>query len=52
MLARIAAWEPMPDDERQWVIHAVKTVLGVLDAYHLVDPESGSGLSITFFPTT
>src|SRR3954452_20757874 len=35
MIARVAVWEPMPDDDRQWVIDAAKTVPGVLDAYHL-----------------
>lgn len=49
MFARIAVWEPMPDDDRQWVIDAAKTVPGVLDAYHLVDPATGHGLSIAFF---
>lgn len=49
MIARVAVWEPMPDDDRQWVIDAAKTVSGVLDAYHLVDPETGNGLSIAFF---
>ena len=39
----------MPDDDRQWVIDAARTVPGVLDAYHLVDPETGNGLSIAFF---
>lgn len=49
MIARIAVWEPMPDDDRQWVIDAAKTVPGVLDAYHLLDPVTGNGLSIAFF---
>jgi hypothetical protein len=49
MIARIAVWEPMPDDDRQWVIDAAKTVPGVLDAYHLIDPATGNGLSIAFF---
>jgi hypothetical protein len=49
MIARVATWEPMPDDDRQWVIDAAKTVSGVGDAYHLVDPETGNGLSIAFF---
>jgi hypothetical protein len=35
MIARVATWEPMPGDDRQWVIDAAKTVPGVLDAYHL-----------------
>ena len=49
MIARVAVWEPMPDDERQWVIDAAKTVPGVLKAYHLLDPATGNGLSIAFF---
>jgi hypothetical protein len=39
----------MPDDDRQWVIDAAKSVPGVLDAYHLVDEATGNGLSIAFF---
>jgi hypothetical protein len=39
----------MPDDDRQWVIDAAKTVPGVLNAYHLVDPATGNGLSVAFF---
>ena len=46
MFARIAVWEPMPGDDRQWVIDAAKSVDGVRDAYHLVDPATGNGLSI------
>ncbi len=46
MIARIAVWEPMPDDDRQWVIDAAKAVPGVRDAYHPVDPNTGNGLSI------
>ena len=49
MIARVAVWEPMPDDDRQWVIDAAKTVPGVRDAYHLVDPSTGNGLSVAFF---
>jgi hypothetical protein len=39
----------MPDDDRQWVLEAAKTVPGVRDGYHLVDPTTGNGLSIAFF---
>jgi hypothetical protein len=49
MFARIAVWEPMPDDDRQWVIDAAKSVPGVRGAYHLLDPNTGNGLSIAFF---
>lgn len=49
MFARVAVWRPMPQDDRQWVIDAAKSVPGVLDGYHLIDPETGDGLSIAFF---
>ena len=49
MFARVAFWSPMPQDDRQWVIDAAKSVPGVLDAYHLIDPDTGDGLSIAFF---
>lgn len=49
MIARVAVWEPMPEEDRQWVIDAAKTVPGVRDAYHLLDAETGNGLSIAFF---
>ena len=39
----------MPDDERQWVIDAAKTIPGVLNAYHLVDSTTGNGMSIAFY---
>ena len=44
MIARVATWEPMPDDDRGWVIDAAKTVPGVREAYRLVDPSTGNGL--------
>jgi hypothetical protein len=49
MIARVAVWEPMPDDDRQWVIDTAKSVPGVLGAYHLVDPSNGNGLSVAFY---
>ena len=49
MFARVAVWEPMPDDDRQWVIDAAKTVPGVLTAYHLVDSTTGNGMSIALY---
>ena len=48
-MARVAVWKPMPDDDRQWVIDAAKTVPGVLDAYHLIDPTTGEFYAIAFF---
>lgn len=41
LFARVTVWEPTPDDDRQWVIDAAKAVPGVLNAYHLIDPETG-----------
>ncbi|MBT2442973.1 hypothetical protein J7E93_23260 [Streptomyces sp. ISL-36] len=49
MLARVAVWEPMPTDDRDWALEAMATVRGVHGAYHLVDPATGNGLSIAFF---
>lgn len=47
VFARVAVWEPMPDDDRQWVIDAMKTVPGVLGVYHLVDPSTRNRLRTT-----
>jgi hypothetical protein len=49
MIARVAIWEPMPTDDRDWVIEAAATVAGVRATYHLLDPETGNGLSIAIF---
>jgi hypothetical protein len=49
LFARVAIWEPMPSDDRQWVIDAMKEVPGVVSVYHLVDPQTGNGLSVGFF---
>ena len=49
MIARVAVWEPMPTDDRQWVMDAAKAIPGVLNAYHLVDPKTGNGLSVSFY---
>lgn len=49
MIARVATWEPMPDDDRDWVLDAVAGVPGVHGAYHLVDPATCNGLSVAFF---
>ena len=39
----------MPDDDRDWVLDAAASVPGVRGGYHLVDPETGNGLSVSFF---
>ncbi|MFD9885769.1 hypothetical protein ACFWZT_30430 [Streptomyces alboflavus] len=49
MIARVAVWEPMPTDDRDWVLDAAASVPGVLGSYHLIDPVTGNGLSVAFF---
>ena len=49
MFARVAVWEPMPTDDRSWVLEAARSVPGVRETYHLVDPETGNGLSVGFY---
>lgn len=49
MIARVAVWEPMPSDDRDWVIDAAGTTPGVRATYHLIDPDTGNGLSIAIF---
>jgi hypothetical protein len=49
VFARVAVWEPMPRDDRSWVLEAAKSVAGVRDTFHLVDPETGNGLSVAFY---
>jgi hypothetical protein len=49
MLARVAVWEPMPTDDRSWVLEAAKSVPGVRETFHLVDPTTGNGLSVGLY---
>ncbi|MCX5410130.1 hypothetical protein OHA37_40600 (plasmid) [Streptomyces sp. NBC_00335] len=49
VIARVAVWEPMPTDDRDWVLDAAAAVPGVHGGYHLVDPATGNGLSVAFF---
>ena len=51
MFARVAVWEPMPIDDRSWVLEAARSVPGVRETFHLVDPETGNGLSVGFYDT-
>lgn len=39
----------MPTDERSWVTHAARDVPGMVAGYHLIDPETGNGLSVSIF---
>jgi hypothetical protein len=49
VFARVAVWVPMPTDDRSWVLEAAKSVPGVRETFHLVDPETGNGLSVGFY---
>jgi hypothetical protein len=49
VFARVAVWEPMPTDDRSWVLEAAKSVPGVRDGFHLIDPETGNGLSVGLY---
>ena len=49
MFARVAVWEPMPTDDRSWVLEAAQAVPGVRETFHLVDPATGNGLSVGFY---
>jgi hypothetical protein len=39
----------MPTDDRSWVTNAAKGIPGVVAGYHLIDPETGDGLSVSVF---
>lgn len=39
----------MPIDDRDWVVEASAEVPGVRAVYHLLDPETGNGLSVAIF---
>jgi hypothetical protein len=49
VIARVAVWEPMPADDRDWVIEATAEIPGVHAVYHLLDPKTGNGLSVAIF---
>lgn len=42
----------MPEDDRQWVIDAMKRVPWALSAYHLVDPSTANGCRSPYSRTT
>jgi hypothetical protein len=41
----------MPTDDRSWVLEAAKSVPGMRETFHLVDPMTGNGLSVGFYDT-
>lgn len=46
---RIATFEESPLSDRAWVIDALLSVEGCVSAYHVEDPDTGRGVSISFF---
>jgi hypothetical protein len=51
MIAQVIEWETMPVEDRQWEIDAAKSVEGVLNVYHLVNPFNGSGYTVLIMNT-
>ena len=47
MIARVAVWEPMPTDDRDWALDSATEVAGVRATCHQRDPQTGNGLSMT-----
>ena len=45
MIARVARWDPFPD--APWVAEVGTGVPGVHALYHVIDDETGEGLSIS-----
>lgn len=39
----------MPTDDRNWLVDATKDVPGVVAGYHLIDPLTGNGLSVSIY---
>jgi hypothetical protein len=49
VIARIGYFADFDMTDREYVIEALKEKPGFRGVYHLVDPESGRALSISFF---
>lgn len=49
MIARIGYFEDFDMANREYVVEAIRDRPGFQGVYHLVDPESGRALSISFF---
>jgi hypothetical protein len=49
MIARVATFNTAPPDDRHWVLEALHGVPGVHSCYHLLDPETGRVLSVSFY---
>jgi heme-degrading monooxygenase HmoA len=51
MIARIGYFEDFDMTDREYVLEAIKDKPGFQGVYHLVHPDSGRALSISFFDT-
>ena len=51
MIARIGYFEDFDMTDREYVLEAIKDKPGFQGVYHLMHPESGRALSISFFDT-
>jgi hypothetical protein len=51
LIARIGYFEDFDMADREYVVEAIKDKSGFQGVYHLVHPESGRALSISFFDT-
>jgi hypothetical protein len=49
VIARVGHFEKFDMTDREYVVEAIKPMSGFRGVYHLVDPESGRALSISFF---
>lgn len=49
MIARVATFDEFPADDRTWVAETAESIPGVLGVFHLIDPETGQSLSISFY---
>lgn len=49
MIARVAIFDKFPADDRTWVAETAESIPGVLGVFHLTDPDTGQGLSISFY---
>jgi hypothetical protein len=51
LIARLGYFEDFDMTDREYVLDAIKDKPGFQGVYHLVDPETGRALSISFFDT-
>jgi hypothetical protein len=51
VIARLGFFDDFDLTDREYVLDAIKGEPGFRGVYHLVDPESGRALSISFFDT-